>query len=358
MRHAYRVALVSAVLAMVSCGQLDPSGNNDEETGADEQALVAPSLSVAEAIYGDYQAAAQGKVQFALTSVGSGKLKDIAAQPLNDTLGVPAYEFVKQSDGPEITTITRSARNTAEDEWSSPVLLTEFDKLNHPVRLGTYRLLSVKVTLDGVESTHRSLLACWTAQNYCLVMDPAVQQLDAFVSDRKANLAAGWAKAEEPTTAAPPVATDGVGIMRVCSVNSHPTWGGIQITYPAWDQRYKNVFGMTLVYKHLAGQQAGISCFINSNGYCRSSGFGYSNDSSCSGTLGYSCDCANTGNQNGSSQPSTRSWSQTKCAHKLVGSASVSWTRSGSGSGFSINWDTNGGVDSNGGTLYDACSYH
>jgi hypothetical protein len=36
----------------------------------------------------------------------------------------------------------------------------------------------------------------------------------------------------------------------------------------------------------------------------------------------------------------------------------VSWSRNGSGSGFSISWNTNGGVDSNGGTIVDACSWH
>jgi hypothetical protein len=120
---------------------------------------------------------------------------------------------------------------------------------------------------------------------------------------------------------------------------------------------YKDIFGITLVHKSLGGQQAGISCYVSS-GACHSSGFGYSNDSSCYGNLGYSCACAETGVQRGTTGSTTRTWAQTKCTHKLIGSASVSWSRNGVGSGFSISWNTNGGVDANGGSILDACSWH
>jgi hypothetical protein len=71
---------------------------------------------------------------------------------------------------------------------------------------------------------------------------------------------------------------------------------------------YRNVYGWTLVRKDLGGQQAGISCYV-SGSECLSSGFGYSNTSSCYGTLGYSCDCDNTGSLIGTTQPATKSWS-------------------------------------------------
>jgi hypothetical protein len=317
--------------------------------------IITGAETTAERAYGEYALAASGRIQFQLTTLRTGALREIAERTANDVVGVPQKWVRLQQRGTEIVDLVREDRNPDDDEWSAPVRLAEFARLGRPVATATYRLLAVRTTLDGTTSEHRALEVCFQDAESCLVLDPVILQLSAFVESRQELKAQGWAATQGSR---PVIEVGEFGAQaRRCTLNSHPASDRIWITYPAWTQRYKNVFGMTLITKSLGGQQAGIACYVSGSS-CRSSGFGYSNSSSCSSTLGYSCACKNTGNQTGSSTASTRSWSETKCTHKFIGSASVSWTRNGSGSGFSIQWDTNGSVDSNGGQIYNACSWH
>jgi hypothetical protein len=263
-----------------------------------------------------------------------------------------------QQRGTDIVDVVREPRNPALDEWSQVIDLHRFDQIGRPLIEGTYQLLSVRMTLDGEVSEHKALEACWAAHDYCIVMDPVVQQLSSFAESRRNLLAADWKISTVPTGEVfNNTGGSNILLTTACSLNSHPTWGGITYTWGAWTATYTDVFGITLVSKHLGAQQTGISCYI-ANGACRSSGNGYSFDSSCSATLGYNCTCSNSGNASGSTQPATRDWAETKCTHAFSGNTSISFSWQGTGSNLSLVWNTNGSVDSNGGQAFDACSFH
>jgi hypothetical protein len=238
------------------------------------------------------------------------------------------------------------------------VELSRFNELGRSTKAAMYALLTVRTSLDGQVTEHQALQACWPSQGYCLVIDPVVRDLEGFAEDRTRLKAQGWKLLMEE---APPAVAEGeVGIQRVCSLNSKPAYGGYSYTWGSFTRTYKNLYGITVVQKTMGGQKIGISCYI-SGSYCKASGNGYSFASSCWANLGFNCDCENTGNQTGVSGSAARAWSQTKCGHKnvLSGSTNITWSRSGVGAGFTINWGTSGSsVDSSGGTMYDACSWH
>jgi hypothetical protein len=307
--------------------------------------------------YDDYQAAAAGRVRFSLSLLDNGNLVDIAARPVNDLVGVPDHWVRMQPRGTEIIDLVREPRDPAQDEWSQPIDLRHFDELGRPVAEATYQLLDVQMTLDGEISHHKALEVCWAASGFCTVMDPAVLQLSAFAKMRQELVAGGWQPISETPVGETFNLESGSRVAQVCSLNSHPTWGGITYTWSGFTVTYKNVFGVTLVSKYLAGQQVGVSCYISS-GACRSSGNGYSFASSCSATLGYNCSCANSGNNWGTTQPATRSISETKCTHAFAGNTSISFSWKGTGGSLSLVWNTNGSVDASGGQVYDACSWH
>jgi hypothetical protein len=351
----------SIAMGLAAAGCLGTEG--EANTGAEPQDQASAKVfherqAYAEKVYGDYQAAAKGRIAFELTTLGAGTLSELADRSVNEIVGVPGSWIQMNQRATEILDVRSEPRNPEEDEWSAPVSLRGFEELGLPVAEGSFRLLSIQVGLGRAESAHQALEVCWAAQDHCIIMDPVVLQLDAFSQNRRALLTAGLApmKGEEAARmAAPEVLAAGA-----CTLNSHPTWTAAQIDYPAWGVDYKNVFGITLVHKDIGKQQAGIACYVASDGSCKSSGYGFSNTSNCFANLGYTCDCDNTGNQIGLSPDGVtiKAWSETKCAHRLVLNADVSWTVEGVGSGFSIRWETSGSVDSNGGQFFDSCSRH
>lgn len=302
----------------------------------------------AESVYASYAQASGGAVNFEVAPLQAGMLQDIADVPANVLLGVPDYWLRMESRGTEILAVHREARDIAQDEWQGPVDLRHFDELGRPVAEADYRVLEVTTRHQGSESVHQAFEVCWAASGYCVVMDPVVLQVEGFYRDRQRLLDQGWAPVESVEKAG-----------GSCTLNSQPTATGKSITYGAYWVEYLNIFGVVLVRKDMGGQQVGISCYVSGD-QCLSSGYGYSNTSSCFANLGYSCDCENTGNQIGTSADgtSTKSWSESKCAHRALLTANVSWTIEGVGSGFNVHWDTAGSVDSIGGQLYDACSWH
>lgn len=319
-------------------------------------------IAYAESVYEHYQAAAGARVALDVTTLQTGALEDIAATDVGELLGVPAAWIRMEQRGTEITAVHREPRDPMQDEWQQPVDLREFEKLGHALADGTYRLLAVTAVVDGAPAMHQALEVCWARANHCIVMDPVLLQADSFMHQRRRLLAEGWqpielAEYEPQDVRLQPLA---VTPTAACTLNSHPANTRISITYPAYAIEYRNVFGMVLVRKDIGGQQAGVTCFVNGAGQCVSSGFGFSSASSCFGNLGYTCDCDNTGNQVGTSSDgsATRSWSETRCTHMAFLSASASWTIEGVGSGFNIQWQTAGSVDSNGGQIFDSCSFH
>jgi hypothetical protein len=346
MRKAVRLAFGCSLLSLAACGG----------DGVGTSIGVSPS---ALSTYDHYQSAASGRIRFSLDLVQKGSLADLAAVPVNDLLGVPGHWVRMEQSGATITNLVREPRDPAQDEWSRPVDLRLFEALGRPLSQATYQLLSVHMTLDEQPFEHRALEACWASQSFCIVMDPVVLQLSAFAESRQALVAERW----HPVDTAPlgKVQDRGDGTVTaqasVCSLNSHPTWGGITYTWNGFTVNYKNVFGVTLVSKYLAGQQVGVSCYVSGSS-CRSSGNGYSFASSCSATLGYNCTCENSGNNSGSTQPATRSISETRCTHAFAGNTSISFQWKGTGASLALVWNTNGSVDASGGQAYEACSWH
>ncbi len=331
-------ALLAASLWLVGCGAEDGQ--------------------YAEQVYGAYAEAAGGRISFEVKGLGEGALQEIADRPVNALLGVPERWIQMEARGTEITGVRQEARAAGSDEWASPVWVTEFERLGRPVDGARYRLLAVHVALDATSSEHQALEICWAARGECLVMDPVVQQVDAFFHNRQRLQAEGWAPVEHSVQVERPEGPSAQA--GTCSLNSNPSSARRTVAYPGYTVTYKNIFGVTLVSKTVGRQEVGISCYVAGDGACRSSGFGLSNASSCWANLGYTCDCDNTGNQVGNSPDgaATRSWSESRCAHQLILNAAVSWSINGEGANFNINWETAGSVDANGGQLYDSCSWH
>lgn len=334
--------MISGMIAWASAASLMAAA------GCATDELATDSKGYAERVYASYEEAAQGAIEIDVLARSAGRLDELVSMPLDQRLGVPDYWLRMDSVGTDIVAIHREARDAEVDEWSRPVDLGEFDALGQPVDEATYRLFEVTTRHEGVTSSHRALEVCWLAQESCLVMDPVILQVEGFYRDRQRLLAEGWAPVEE---------VEKLG--GSCTLNSNPTATSRSIKHGAYWVEYLNIFGIVLVRKDMGGQQVGIACYVSGD-KCMSSGFGYSNTSSCFANLGYTCDCDNTGNQIGTAADgsSTKSWSESKCAHRAFLSASASWTIEGVGSGFHINWDTAGSVDTIGGQLYDACSWH
>lgn len=317
-------------------------------------------VAYAESVYDNYEAAAGGRIELDVATLETGALADLAAVDVRDLIGVPATWLRMEQRGTEITALAREARDPAEDEWAQKVDLRAFEAAGHALAGGSYRLLAVAATVDGAPATHHALEACWARTGHCIVMDPVLLQADTFLHQRRRLLAEGWAPIEsfafEPEDGVHALATAAAA----CTLNSNPAKTQVSITYPAYAIEYRNIFGIVLVRKDMGGQQVGVTCFVNGAGQCVSSGFGFSSASSCFANLGYTCDCDNTGNQIGTSSDgaATRSWSETRCTHRAFLNASASWTIEGVGSGFNIQWDTAGSVDSNGGQVFDSCSFH
>lgn len=349
---AHRLAPLSLLTALVAgCA----AGDAPQSTYGDD-------IDYAEGVYASYEASAGGRIAIDVSVVESGALKDIADVDLTALLGVPATWIRMEQRGTEIATLVREPRDPAEDEWQARLDLRPFEDLGYPLAEGTYRVLAVTAELDGAAEAHRALEACWSRAAHCIVLDPVLLQADAFSHQRARLLAEGWQPIEDaafepqdPKTL-PLTATT----TAVCSLNSNPGYTKISITYPAYVVEYKNVFGIVMVRKDIGGQQAGVTCFVNGAGQCVSSGFGYSNASSCFANIGYTCECDNTGNQVGTSADgsSTQSWAETRCTHRAFLDANVAWTREGVGSSFSIRWDTAGSVDANGGQHFNSCGLH
>jgi hypothetical protein len=348
---AHRLAPLSLVTALAAgCAAGDaPAPSPGDDT------------AYAEGVYASYEAAAGGRIALDVTAVDSGSLQDLAGLDLADLLGVPATWIRMSPRGTEIAEIAREPRDPAEDEWRAGLDLRTFEDLGYPLAGGAYRLLTVTAEIDGAAQTHRALEACWPRAAHCIVMDPVLLQADAFSHTRARLLAEGWRPIEdiafEPQD---PELQPLAAAAGVCTLNSSPAHTKISITYPAYTIEYKNIFGMVLVRKTIGGQQAGVSCFVNGAGQCVSSGFGFSNASSCFANLGYTCDCDNTGNQVGTSADgaATQSWAETRCAHRAFLDSAVSWSREGVGSSFAIRWDTAGSEDASGGQIFDSCSLH
>ncbi len=309
-----------------------------------------PVPGYAETLYADYAQASGQQATFEVRTLDSGRLKQLEGKSFEQIVGTPRYQL--EADETPLT--LRNARFNDEpgviDRHELDAGVEGFDEVGLPVDLGTYRLLSVNAVVKGNVRTHQALEMCWKSQGHCVVFDPSITFLDSIVNNQRLAKASGYRVSVQG--GGPNLAEGQVGALAVCGLASNPSWTWKQLTWGGWKKDYKNVFGMVLAHKELGGQQSGIRC----NSSCNPAPYGYSNSSSGYGNLGYSVDCGWKHNS-GVSGRTARWIAETKCAHKLVGSAKANVTLKGVGSGVDLAWDTNGGIDSNGGAYTDTCGY-
>ena len=311
----------------------------------------------AEAVYRNYQDAANGKVHFELGVLDEGELAAIASRPLTDVLGeVPTDWIVFNARGPEILELARGPRNAAIDEWTTPPTLTDFETLGYPVAAGTYRLIEVRATIDGATTQHRALEACWKSLDHCVMIDPVVMQLDGYYKNRQRWLTEGWAPlivhGDEPADAL--TLPEGVSAYtRYCKLSRYGTYSK-RFYWPAQYAAGYNILGWKLYENWIGAQEVSIRCYVSGTS-CKAAASAYSNGSSCSTFYpGWGCDCANVDHY-GYTGSTAKTSAQTKCVDNF-GGASVSVSLSGSGASFQVSWSlSSGSLYTNGGTYTDTC---
>lgn len=312
------------------------------------QPAAAPGY--ADDIYADYARASSQQVTFEIREISSGPLKQLEGRSFADVVGMPSYHIEADDSPLALRNVRVKADPGVIDRHELDAGVEGFDAVGLPVDLGRYRILSVKASIKGVPRQHKAIEMCWDGQGHCVVFDPNIVFLDSIVNNQRLAKASGYRAHIEGGRS--DAAGGGIGTQAVCGLASNPSWTWKQLTWGAWGVSYKDIFGITLARKDLGSQQSGIRC----NASCYPAPYGYSNSSSGYGNLGYSVDCGWEHNSGVTGR--TGKWvSETKCAHKLIGSARADVTLRGTGSGVSLAWDTNGGIDSNGGAFTDTCGY-
>jgi len=311
----------------------------------------APAPGYAEGIYSEYARDAGGQVVFNVRAIASGNMKALEGRPLSAIVGNP--QFVIRTDQQRFklrnARYEEAPRNLQRHSLDAEV--EGFEAVGLPVDLGSYRLLSVNASVMGKTRNYRAIEFCWASVEHCVVFDPSIEFLDSIVNNHRLAKAAGYhARVDSIERAPDPLSpTPKAG---VCGLASNPANIARWLTWAPWTQRYKNIYGMTLVTKNLGGQQAGLRC----NSSCNPAPFGYSNSSSGSGTLGYNVDCGWSHNSGITGR--TGKWiAETKCAHTFAGTAKADVSLRGTGASVDLAWSTNGGIDSNGGAYTDTCGY-
>lgn len=314
---------------------------------ADAKAPFKPlQTGYAEGLYADYAAASDHTILFEIETLERGRLAELGGTSFGELISVPGHRIDASESGLAITNLALT-KNAAEGHGAHDLGFTpaDLEEVGYPVEMGTFRKLQVGVSLGDEILTHQAIELCWQEIDHCYVVDPVIVFLDSIVQENRRLRAEGWG---------PKVLVDRSATTKAsCGLASSPSHIGISYTWGAYTRTYKNVYGMTLVTKNLGSQQSAIRC----NSSCDPAPYGYSNSSSCSGTLGWTCACDNafgvgiTG--------STGKWiAETRCTHKFTFSAkaSASVTNYGSAS-VDINWTLGGGVDGNGGQIVDSCGY-
>jgi len=321
-------------------------------------ALPAPN-GYAETVYAEYAAGTGDRIAFEVETVASGRLASLAGQQFGDLVTAPeelvvASQFGTQLRNPRFV----SSFDGVFDLTDLDAAIDRFGEVGYPLELGRYRTLNVRTTLGTETREHQAMELCWQSLGHCAVFDPAVVFLQSMVDNRVRLAAEGWgprilevrnpdapngahAKATSATTAA------------VCGLASNPSvkdrsyyWGGYWV-------EYRDIFGITLVRKDLGSQRSGIRCDSN----CNPQPYGYSNASSCYGTLGWNCACDNAFGY-GTGGSSGKWIAESKCTHKFLLSARASASVSDLGSiAVDIYWQMDGGEDANGGQIIDTCGY-
>jgi len=309
----------------------------------------------AESVYAEYTAGAGGKVLFEVETLETGKLADIAGARFGDLIETPAYRVESSQFGLEIRNphfFTPKSVAYAADDLEYTV--EGFEEVGYPIDMGVYRKLQVGVAIGSTIREHQALEFSWPELGHSVVLDPAVVFLDSTVRNRVRLAAEGWG----PRIQVDRLERGSYHQKATCQLSAYPGYVAVHFTWGSWWWESKNIFGMTLVRKDLAGQQAGVRCLPSSG--CKTSPYGYSWASSCSGNLGWTCQCDNeAGWGNNGAQTTGKFVAETKCTHEWFNQAKASGSVTGQGSlSVDIAWTLGGGVHSNGGETIQSCAVY
>jgi hypothetical protein len=333
---------------LVACGA-NPTGTSEsnESTGSTRPG------GYAERTYAVFAEASQGALQVQVSTLRSGRMSELRGQHLQGLLTPPSTVLAARAVGDHINSVWLTER-ASDEAFFGDGLVDHFEENGHPLDQGTYRLLAVTATVGDRSVDYRSLEAHWA--DFDIVADPVIEQVDAFGQIHVQLTQRGWSIQHAPLVMPELRVTSSV-----CALASNHSWGGESLTWGSYHSWWSDVFGLHLVDFYLGGQQAGISCSI-SGGSCVPNAYGYSNDSSCSAILGYSCACKNTGLTVGRTGNRMAVATETECDYKnpLSGSASVSYSKGGIGASLTIDWSTHGAAAEsyNGGELVNTCGWY
>lgn len=315
------------------------------------QAVSAPQVAnYAEGLYSEFSAGTEGAISFQLNTVESGPMTALQSMAFSTLLSAPPYRVETSDYGTELLNprfVVPEVPGYNLHDMSSSV--EKFQTVGYPVAEGSYRRLNVTGTIGNESRQWQALEFCWSGLGHCAVLDPVVVFLQSKVDNRLRLASDGWG----PQLT---LSGEGEGVVTpsgTCGLSSHHNWIGETITWKAYTVKYKDVFGITLVTKHLGEQQYGTSCDV----HCNPAPFSRSDTSSANGTAGWTTACDRTGGATGHTGRTSRSIAETKCTHKWVEHASASATVKGSGASITADWTLGGGVDANGGVYTDTCGY-
>ncbi|UXI68077.1 hypothetical protein [Tahibacter amnicola] len=304
----------------------------------------------AEGVYSDYTAATRNIVVFDLAERESGSMRSLGDRNLASLVGYPTMVIEASESGvhiekPQFVTVA----NKVIDQAQLDARLDQFESVGRPLDLGTYRLFDVVATIGKQEHRYQAAEFCWRTQNHCVVYDPSIEFLDSIVRNNRQAALDGWGPKIEYSSPTPAKVT----AAGRCGLASRPTSTRISSRWPNRRITYHNVFGVLMIQKDLAFQEAGVACDVQ----CRAQPFGASNVSSGFGNFGYGVACDNQPG-NGATVREGKYIAETKCTHRLFLNASANATLLNQGTlGVSIAWQTEGSVDGQGGTLRDTCAF-
>ena len=315
------------------------------------QAASAPKIdNYAEGLYAEFAAGTGGKISFQLSTVSSGTMTSLQGIAFSSLLSAPPYRVETSDHGTELLNprfvVPETPGYNLHDMSSS---VERFQTVGYPISEGSYRRLSITGTIGSESRQWEAMEFCWPGLGHCAVLDPVVVFLQSKVDNRLRLAAEGWG----PKLT---LGGEGEGVVTPsgkCGLSSHHSWTWETITWDAYTVKYKDVFGITLVTKHLGFQQYGTSCTTS----CYPAPYSRSDSSSANGTAGWTTACDRTGGATGRTGRTSRSIAESKCTHKWVEHASASVTIKGSGGSITADWTLGGGVDSNGGVYTDTCGY-
>lgn len=305
----------------------------------------------AASIYNEYASASGDALKFDLKVMQTGALSELAGRPLSDFVGTPSYSLQAENAGLSLKSLSLAPVDLKSAYLADLNLdVAKFSDAGYPVETGTYRLLRVSFSDGKQKRSHTAVETCFSS-GMCAVFDPSVEFIDSEVKNLRSLQASGWA-VQEHSEPANPFHSSGDSHTKAvhCGLASNPKNISRYWTAGSRTVTYKNLLQITMVGKNIGGAQWGMRCDAS----CNPAPFGYANSSSGWSNIPFSVACDNETNS-GKSGKSAKFIAKTGCSHRTVLGASFNLSKGGAALGVTININSQGSVDSNGGSTTDTC---